>query len=123
MPRVVALVVSLLMLSALPAIAGPFKAGARVLAQYKGGDTWYPGKVVSHKGSQVEIAYLDGSSETLPSGHVRSFDWKVDTKVTCQFKRGENWYPGKISSIKGDKIHVKYEDGDEEDTTVRYCRQ
>lgn len=123
MSRVVALVVSVLLFSTLPALGGTFKAGARVLAQYKGGDTWYVGKVVSHKGSKVEVAYPDGTSETLPSGHVRAFDWKAGTRVTCKFKRGENWYPGEITSVKGDKLHIKYDDGDQEDTTARYCRE
>lgn len=123
MQRVITIVIScVVMLCALPAIAGPYKQGDRVLAQYKGGEYWYVGKVTATKGGKIEIAYLDGASEALPSGHVRAFDWKVGTKVICNFKRKDTWYPGAVASIKGEQVKIKYDDGDVETTTLAYCR-
>ncbi len=124
MLRVITFAVScVLIMCTLPAHAGPYKQGARVLAQYKGGDKWYVGKVAAQKGGKIEIAFLDGDSDTLPPGHVRAFDWKVGTKVKCNFKRTDSWHWGAVTSLKGDQVKIKYDDGDVEDTSLRYCRE
>ena len=43
-------------------------------------------------------------------------------EVLCRWKGGPDFYPGKITSLEGEKIHIHYDDGDEETTTVRLLR-
>lgn len=99
-----------------------FKDNERVLAKYGGGEDWYVGLVKKQQDGKIEIAYLDGSSDTLPPNLVRAFDWKVGTKVSCDFKREHTWYHGTITKLDGNAVHIRYDDGDEEDTSLAYCR-
>jgi hypothetical protein len=70
----------------------------------------------------VTIKFFDGSTDTLPSGHVRLFNWKAGTTISCKFKRGDNWYSGTIKSVSGNDVQVRYDDGDEESISIAYCR-
>jgi hypothetical protein len=44
------------------------------------------------------------------------------SRVFCRWKGGPQYYPGRVASATGDAIHVQFDDGDKEDTTVRMAR-
>jgi hypothetical protein len=105
-----------------PAAGGKVRAGDKVLARYENGPFWFAGIVAETDGKKLTIAYLDGAQETLPASHVRPLDWAIGTKVSCNWKHRNKWYPGTITSLDGTEAHIRYDDGDEEDTSIAFCR-
>lgn len=98
--------------------------GEWVLAQWQGGEYWFPGVIESIDGSKVTIAYDDGTRETRPLNQVRPYDWKVGSRIQCQWNGGTAWYAGRITKMGTDGVtlHVAYDDGDSEQTRTGACR-
>jgi len=48
----------------------------------------------------------------------KKIHWAVGTRLQCNFKNAGKYYPGKITSIKGEAVHISYDDGDQEDITI-----
>ena len=96
--------------------------GDWVLAQYKGGNYWYPGVIQAVVGGNITVAYDDGDRETLSVNAVRPYNWAIGGRVECNFKGAGKWYPGKIASLGGETIGINYDDGDRETTKTGRCR-
>ncbi len=109
------------MLILVAAAAFAWKAGDRVLGQWSDG-YWYPAKIASQAGAIFKVTYDDGDVADLAPDKIRRVDWKVGTVVECNWKNGGAYYPGKITVMKGEVIHISYNDGDQEDATISRCR-
>lgn len=49
--------------------------------------------------------------------------WSVGRRVSCNFQRAGTYYPGRIGQVRpGGAIHIEYDDGDREWTTMSACR-
>jgi hypothetical protein len=101
--------------------SGPWKVGDRVLGQWSDG-FWYTGHVNQLRGDQLAIAFDDGDHAWLTAGQVRAIDLDVGSRVQGNWKQRGYFYPGRITKKQGDRFHVKYDDNDEEWTTVRWLR-
>ncbi|NLD14881.1 MAG: hypothetical protein GX665_07290 [Gammaproteobacteria bacterium] len=101
-----------------------YQDGDWVLARWKSGEYWFPGVVKNQSGSQLTIAYDDGTREKLSRDKVRPYNWKVGSRVECRWQNGDDWYAGKITKIARDgvAISIAYDDGDREDTSTGACR-
>lgn len=97
-------------------------AGDWVLGNYKNAGYWFPGVIEKLKGDKITVRYDDGDRETVSISAVRPYDWKIGTKVECNYKGAGNWYSGTISSLAGEKIGIAYDDGDKEKTKTGRCR-
>lgn len=97
-------------------------AGDWVLAKWKNGAYWFPGIIQSVQGDKLVITYDDGDKETLYANMVRPYNWKVGSKVECNFKNAGAWYPGKITALNGASVSIAYDDGDKENTKTGRCR-
>lgn len=95
--------------------------GERCLGQW-GDGYWYPATVVSADEGIYTVAFDDGDSASLTDSQIRSIEWNVGTAVECNWQSGGSYYPGTIMKKNGDAIHVSYDDGDEEDTSIGKCR-
>lgn len=125
-------------LSAAPASSstkGPsLTVGTRVKCNWLGRGTLYPGKVTRASGDNVHISYDDGDQEdTVVSrcqvtagetmaGTAATGSVTVGTRVQCNWKGRGQLYPGTVTSVRGQTIHISYDDGDQEDTTPARCR-
>ena len=98
--------------------------GDWVLGQWKGGAYWFPGVVQERSGDKVTIQYDDGTSETVPLKRIKPYDWKLGSRVECQWSGGDAWYAGKITGMSkdGTEIDVAYDDGDRERIATGGCR-
>jgi len=105
----------------LSAVAFAWKTGDRVLGQWSDG-LWYPARIVGVTGADFNISFDDGDTAVLPASKIRRIDWKVGTRVECNWKRGGAYYRGTITKIQGEAIHISYVDGDQEDSTISICR-
>ncbi|MBP0437044.1 tudor domain-containing protein [Tianweitania sediminis] len=102
--------------------AGAQTVGDWVLGDYKGAGYWFPGVVEKVGNGTVTIRYDDGERETVGLSAIRPYDWMIGTRVQCNFKGQGNWYPGKITSLSGEKLGIAYDDGDKETTKTGRCR-
>lgn len=98
--------------------------GEWVLAQWRGGQYWFPGVIESVNGKMITIAYDDGTRETRPYNQVRPYDWRAGTRVDCLWAGGSDWYPGRISRMHSDGVtlDIAYDDGGRERTRTAACR-
>jgi hypothetical protein len=106
------------------ASASAQQRGDWVLARWQNGAYWFPGVIENRAGSNLTIAYDDGTRETVALSQIRPYDWALGTRVQCQWKGGTEWYSGKITAISRDgvTIDVAYDDGDREQTRTGACR-
>ncbi|HET9033152.1 MAG TPA: tudor domain-containing protein [Dokdonella sp.] len=98
--------------------------GDWVLGNWHGGGYWFPGVVQSRSGNKVTIIYDDGTRETVSSKQVRPYTWGLGTRVQCRWSGGADWYDGQITGISkdGNKLDIKYDDGDRERLSTGACR-
>lgn len=104
------------------ASAQSFKSGDWVLGNYQGSNYWFAGVVAEVGRGQIVVRYDDGEVETLKPNNVRPYDWKVGSKVECNYKSGGRWYSGKITGLSGERLAIAYDDGDKEQTKTGLCR-
>jgi hypothetical protein len=112
---------TLLALSISPAAAA-FKIGDWVLGQWQGGAYYYPGVVAQIQGNMITIQYDDGDVDTRPSNQVKPYDWRIGSRVECNWQSGGTYYPGHITQLGTVNLSIAYNDGDFEHTTVSHCR-
>jgi hypothetical protein len=95
--------------------------GDRVLGDGRDG-YWYPATVLVVDDDRVAVQFLEGPDAWLPADRVRRFEIAVGDHVECRWKGGPTWFSGEITRKEGDRIHINYDDGDREWTTVRLVR-
>lgn len=96
--------------------------GDWVLGNYRGAGYWFAGVIEKVQGDTITVRYDDNERETVNISKVRPYDWKIGTKVECNFKGAGDWYKGKITSLAGEKVGIAYDDGDKETTKTGLCR-
>lgn len=100
----------------------PFEEGDRVLA-YDSDQCVYPADIVSMQDDEhIIVQYLDGPERMLTPELIKKFDVKSGLKIECRFSGNPHYFPGTITKVDGDRIFVKYDDGDEETTSIRLFR-
>ncbi len=95
--------------------------GDRVLGEWNDG-LWYPARITEVSGTKFKVNFDDGDVATLSAAKLRKINWIVGSPVQCNWKNQGKYYPGKISSQKGERVHIKYDDGDQENITISRCR-
>jgi hypothetical protein len=83
---------------------------------------WYPGIVLTAEEDRVHVLFDNGSQAPILPERVRPFRVASGERVLCRWRGGPEYYLGEITEVRGEKIHVRYDDGDEEWTSVRLLR-
>jgi hypothetical protein len=97
--------------------------GMRVLAMWPVEvEWWYPGVVCRLAGPEIEIQFDDGDRTIVTSAEITPLAIGVGSRVWGRYQGGKFYYPGQVSQQRGDAIHIDYEDGDKEWTTVSMVR-
>ena len=97
--------------------------GDRVLAQWPVEKVWwYPGTIVGMSGGQVVVQFDDGDRSAVGLNEVRDLAVRVGTRVYGRWEGGGTYYPGKVSEVVGQAIHINYDDGDQEWTAICMVR-
>ena len=100
-----------------------FNVGSRVLAMWPVEvEWWYPGVVCGLAGAEFEIQFDDGDRTVVTQGELLPLAIGVGTRVWGRYQGGRFYYPGKVSEQRGEAIHIEYDDGDQEWTTVTMVR-
>jgi hypothetical protein len=98
-----------------------WKTGDRILGQWRG-DFWYPGKITGQTGNEYDIQFDDKDSGSLPAERIKKINWKVGSRIYCNEKNRGIYYGCIIKKMKGDTIHVRYDDGEREVLKIGLCR-
>ncbi len=112
---------SLVMTFMVSSAMAAYAKGDRVLGKWKD-NRWYPARVAAVSGGNYTVNFDDGDVSTLPEAKLKKVDWKVGTAVQCNWKLRGKYYPGKITKMNGEAVHISYNDGDQEDITISRCR-
>ena len=101
----------------------PTEGGDRALAQWND-QYWYPATVreADSRQHRYSVEFGDGSSAWIVASQMLLEDIKVGDRISADWGRGGTYYWGKITERNGDDIHISYDDGGEEDTTVDVVR-
>jgi hypothetical protein len=99
----------------------PVEEGDRVWAEDVDGYT-YPAEILSIDHDKIMVHFLDGPERMLTPELLKPFDLRAGTAVECRWKGGQTYFSGKITQIEGDRVHLAYDDGEKEWTTVRLVR-
>ncbi len=83
---------------------------------------WYPGSVLRTENDMVFVSFDDGSAAQISADKVKPLNLEAGERVEGRYMAGSTFYPGVLSRVEGDIVHVHYDDGDEETTLVRFLR-
>ena len=101
---------------------GSWSVGQRVLAQWFPENFFYPGTIESEKGGQFNVRFDDGDEATVTAGQIAKLDIAAGSRVFARWQGGPGYFPGAVDQQQGEKIHVRYDDGDQEWTTISMVR-
>lgn len=94
-----------------------------MIAQWPAEESWwYPAVIVAADGGTFEVVYEDGDRSPLTAAQLRPFSMSVGQRVYGNWRGGGSYYPGRISEVVGEAIHIQYDDGDREWSTPRMVR-
>lgn len=103
---------------------GDYELGTRIFGKWKGGNCWFPGRIDEVDGKRYFIRYNDGDTEWIASSKLIQKDkslkplkmekLKKGVRIIGNWRNNGKWYPSQIMEMAGDKLLVKYDDGDKE---------
>lgn len=99
-----------------------WNTGDRVLAWWSNEALWYPGTVKGMDGENYVVGYDDGTSAPLPADHLRPLVIETGQRLQANWLGAGTWYSGVVERKDGDKLAIKYADGDEETIEVSKVR-
>lgn len=101
----------------------PWNVGDRVLAQWAPEPFFYPAEISDIADDAIiTVAFDDGDrAEVLPV-QVRELDLREGDRVFCRWEGGPAYYPARIAEMQGDEIHVHYDDGQAEWSSIGMVR-
>jgi hypothetical protein len=70
----------------------------------------------------LEVQFDDGDRSEVAPWEVMALSIRIGSRVHGRWKGGPHYYPGVVSEQRGEAIHIAYDDGDEEWTTVGLIR-
>jgi hypothetical protein len=100
-----------------------WKKDERALAQWND-QYWYLVTVREADSQQhrYSVEFGDGSTAWIVASQMLPDDIKVGDRISANRNREGTYYWGEITKRNGDDIHVSYDDGAEEDTTIDVVR-
>jgi hypothetical protein len=97
--------------------------GDRVLAKWPSEtEWWYPGVVVGIEIEGIEVQYDDGDRASLAEDELMPLAIGVGSRVYGRWQGGGTYYPGMVTAATGAAIHIEFDDGDKETTSVSMVR-
>jgi len=96
--------------------AAPIREGDRVWALW-GGQALFAGTVTKLRPGEAHVRFDDGDQAWVQLQVIAPLVIDVGMFVLGRWKMGPQYFPGTITEIQGERIHIKYNDGDKEWTT------
>jgi hypothetical protein len=99
----------------------PFHEGDRVAGLLPDGYR-YPADLLIHDGDRVVLHFLNGMQVTLTPELVSKLSVQAGMRVEARWRGGDDYFLGIVDQLQGERLHIRYDDGDHEWTTVRSLR-
>jgi hypothetical protein len=96
--------------------------GDRVLAEWPPDKFFYPATVKTVERGRYQILYDDGYWDWADEDRLAELDIEEGDRVFARWRGGSNYYPGVVDQQEGEKVHVCYDHGDQEWTTISMLR-
>ncbi len=96
--------------------------GDRVTALWEADGLWYPAEIEFIDRQGIHVSFDDGDEAIVARNEVRRLNWRVGTRLECNWKNEGDYYPGRINTMRGESIDFVYDDGGREQLTVSRCR-
>ncbi len=110
------------MIFSMVSTAESFEVGETMLVKWSKDNYWYPATIVNIEADRYFVRFHDGDEEWTHPSFMKEEDIREGDKVFGNYKNLGKYYPGIVTERNGSAIHIKYEDGDEEDTTISFVR-
>jgi hypothetical protein len=98
------------------------QVGSRVMARWKADGYSYPASIIKTKDDLYQVEYDDGTKEWLEGPEILTYTITPGDRVEANWLNRGLYYRGTVTARKGKNVHINYDDGDEEDTTVDKLR-
>ncbi len=102
--------------------SGSWKIDQKPLVNWSRDAYWYPATIIKKEGNRYFVLFDDGDKEWTDHSRMTPDDIAVGDRVFGNWKGKGKYYPGKIATRNGTTIHIKYDDGDQETTTISFVR-
>ena len=99
-----------------------WSVGDRCLADWPLDEYWYPGTIIETAGSSYHVQFDDEDREWLAAPFLVRENLDPGDTVEARWMVGADYYAGRISERIGNVVHIQYDDGDEEWTTIAVVR-
>jgi hypothetical protein len=99
----------------------PFHEGERVAGLLPDGYR-YPADLLISDGDRVVLQFLNGIQGALTPELISALSVEAGMHVEARWRGGDDYFPGIIDRLQGERLFIRYDDGDEEWTTVRLVR-
>ena len=96
--------------------------GNRVFAYWEADQYYYPATITQVEGDDIFIRYDTGEEEWTNSDYLAEMKVAVGDEVESKWSQDEEYYTAQVTAINGEQIHVVYEDGNEEWTSINNLR-
>ena len=83
---------------------------------------WYPAEIVSLEDERVGLQLLFGGEGFVTPELIRKLNVEPGMRIECRWRGEEQYYPGALAEVTGDRVQVDYDDGATETTVVRLIR-
>jgi hypothetical protein len=93
------------------------RAGDRVWAPWQSA-MLFAGTVDRVEGKEVHIHFDDGDQGWVLREQLVPLEILVGLPVLARWKMGGQFFPGRVTEVRGERIHIQYDDGDREWTTA-----
>src|SRR5947207_8826837 len=103
------------------AVHNPWRPGERVLGK-KLDSYFYPGVVREINENGCLVVFDDGDASWVHHAHVLKQDIQIGSRVFCRNKNAPIFAPGTVNQLKGETVRVRYDQGEEEWTSVAMLR-
>lgn len=99
-----------------------WRVSDRVLVHWSQDEYWYPATITKVSGARYYVVFDDGDEEWTTATRITRENLTAGSRVFANWKHGGKYYPGKITSRRGNTITILYDDGDRETTTLSVVR-
>jgi hypothetical protein len=88
--------------------------GGTLIVNWSKDKYWYPATVKKKDGERYFVVFDDGDEEWTTVNRMAVEDMREGDMVFGNWQKRGKYYPGRITHRVGREIHIKYDDGDEE---------
>jgi len=95
-----------------------WRIGQRVLGQCVAEGMLFPGTIFDYDKSRYHVHFDNGQKAWLKTEKITELDLKIGSQVFARRQGGEVFFAGTIVGQNGERIHIRYQDGDKEWTRI-----